>query len=58
MGQLKLTTPTLELYNAMMAGKISYNDFAMLLTRRCAVVASERNQPGQRAEATGKDKSA
>jgi len=33
MNQEKLTTPTLQLYVAYQKGRISYNDFVMLLVR-------------------------
>lgn len=57
--QDKLTTPTLQLYRAFQAGKISYNDFAMLLVRRCKFVAANgRDDKGGGQRATGRRKTA
>ena len=51
-------SPTLALFVAVQEGRISHNDYLMLLKWRCQVVASERKHDGQRAEATGKNKGA
>jgi len=43
-------SPTLALFIAMQEGRISYNDYAMLLIRRCKLVASQPNRGRNRAE--------
>lgn len=58
MNQDKLTTPTLQLYMAYRDGRISHNDYVMLLVRRCRVVSTgsfgRAGQRGQRATGNGR----
>jgi hypothetical protein len=50
MGQHKCESPTLALYVAMQEGRISYNDYVMLLIWRCELVANQPTRGRNRAE--------
>lgn len=58
MGQHKCKSPTLALYVAMQEGRISYNDYVMLLIWRCELVANQPTRGRNRAagrETEGED---
>lgn len=57
MGQHKCKSPTTALFIAFMQGRLSFDDYQMLLKRRCRVVAANgRDDRGGGQRATGKNK--